>query len=232
METHVTQRNGRRDGTRGASPGSLPDTIAEKLRTMIVRGTISPGAHLGQNELTAQFGMSKVPIREALKLLATEGLLRHDRNRGYFVAGLDADEAIQLYKLRRWLEAELLATARWPEQEKIDDFRRRFDQLERDRDTENRGEWAKELASLRYDIFDLSPNKLLLKEAQRLWSLTDRYRALFPRERSSSPERGLVEALARCDRDELLRVYGQDRNRVEELLRQAFEDNPALISGR
>jgi DNA-binding GntR family transcriptional regulator len=212
-----------RIGASSAAQDALPDVTADKLRAMIVRGTIAPGTHLGQSELTRRFGMSKVPIREALKLLATEGLLRHDRNRGFFVAELDVDEAVQLYKLRRWLEAELLRTTRWPNRAEIAAFRKRFRRLEEERSREHRANWATDLADLRYDIFDLSPQKLLLREARRLWSLTDRYRALFPRERSS-PELALVEALAERDRDELLRVYHHERDRVEELLRQSFED--------
>ena len=95
------------------SDESLPNFVADELRSLIVRGTILPGEHLGQTQLAKRFGRSKVPIREALKLLSTEGFLRHDRNRGYFVAPLEYAEAVQLYKLRRWLEIELLETAEW-----------------------------------------------------------------------------------------------------------------------
>ena len=107
---------------------SLPNVVANELRSLIVRGTLLPGEHLGQTQLAERFGRSKVPIREALKLLATEGFLRHDRNRGYFVAPLEIDEARQLYKLRRWLEAQLLETAEWPDAATIADLREQLAQ--------------------------------------------------------------------------------------------------------
>ena len=202
---------------------ALPDKIAQSLKTLIVRGTISPGEHLGQTELATRFGMSKVPIREALKLLAAEGLLRHDRNRGYFVSQLKLDEAMQLYKLRRWLESELLSTARWPSEAEVRNFQKRFDQLDELERQKKRSAWTEVLGRLRYDILDLSPQKLLLREATRLWTLTDRYRALLPREIGASFERNLIDAMAVRDRNALLAAYHKDRDRVEVALQQAFE---------
>jgi DNA-binding GntR family transcriptional regulator len=210
-----------------AVSAALPDKIAESLKILIVRGSISPGEHLGQTELAARFGMSKVPIREALKLLAAEGLLRHDRNRGYFVAHLRLEEAMQFYKLRRWLESELLATARWPTETEIRDFQKRFDQLDELERLKKRAAWTDLLGKLRYDILDLSPQKLLLREATRLWTLTDRYRALLPREVGASFERFLIDAMAMRDRNALLAAYHKDRDRIETTLQQAFEGQEA-----
>ena len=203
---------------------SLPNIVADELRTLIVRGTLLPGEHLGQTQLAERFGRSKVPVREALKLLATEGFLRHDRNRGYFVSPLEIDEARQLYKLRRWIEAELLETAEWPTREKIADLRAQFDALERVDQTRDYHLWMEALAQLRYSLFDLSPNKVLLREAIRLWTLTDRYRALLPRAEGKSPERRLIDALEKKDRAALLADFSAARAEVENALEHAIAD--------
>lgn len=203
--------------------GALPNTVSQELRSMIVRGTLLPGEHLGQTQLAERFGRSKVPIREALKHLATEGFLQHDRNRGYFVSPLDYREAAQLYKLRRWIEAELLGSARWPEKAELAEFRRQFDELgkiDQDKDFER---WSRALENLRYAIFDLSPYKLLRHEAVRLWRLTDRYRYTLPRQQQDSPERALIDALERRDRDALLATYHAIRDRVEGLLAERLD---------
>ncbi|WEK46483.1 MAG: GntR family transcriptional regulator [Candidatus Andeanibacterium colombiense] len=203
---------------------SLPNLVADELRTLIVRGTLLPGEHLGQTQLAERFGRSKVPVREALKLLATEGFLRHDRNRGYFVSPLEIDEARQLYKLRRWIEAELLETAEWPSKEKIADLRAQFDRLgtiDQGRDYQL---WMELLAQLRYSLFDLSPNKVLLREAIRLWTLTDRYRALLPKAAGQSPERRLIDALEKQDRKALLADFAAARAEVETALEHAIAD--------
>lgn len=207
-----------------AGNGSLPNVVAEELRGLIVRGTLLPGEHLGQTQLAERFGRSKVPIREALKLLATEGLLQHDHNRGYFVTRLDLDEARQLYKLRRWLEMELLQTAEWPTKQQIKQFNTRFDALDKMDQRADFPAWTRELEQLRHAIFDLSPQKVLLREATRLWTLTDRYRALLPREKGESPERGMLQALEAQDRERLLADYLAARAKIEGALEQALQD--------
>lgn len=207
-----------------ASERSSPNSTADTLRSLIIRGALSPGEHLGQADLAERFGMSKVPIREALKQLAAEGLLNHDHNRGYFVARLSLAEAKQLYRLRRWLEAELLAGARWPTPEETAAFRRGFEELDRLNEEGDRLAWATALEQLRRTVFDLSPEKVLLREASRLWSLTDRYRAILPRDTSGSAERSLVDALERRDRSALLAAYHADRDRIEGLLESVLID--------
>ncbi|MDB5662443.1 MAG: hypothetical protein JWM38_844 [Sphingomonas bacterium] len=206
---------------------SLPTVVADELRRLIVRGTLLPGEHLGQTQLAKQFGRSKVPIREALKLLATEGFLRHDRNRGYFVPALDYSEALQLYGLRRWLEVKLLETAEWPSAEWVKGMRPRFDALDQLNQHRDFAQWSEMLGQLRLEIFSLSPQKVLLHEARRLWTLTDRYRSMFPRSTEASPERKLVDALEARDRDRLISEYLAARQRVESALEQAFNVDAA-----
>ncbi len=209
------------DRTDGAAN---PGTIVDVLRALIIRGTLAPGEHLGQAELATRFDISKVPIREALKQLAAESLLRHDLNRGYFVAPLSLDEARQLYRLRRWIESELLSGARWPDSNEIAAFRRGFEQLDELARQGNHVAWADKLKEVRGSIFELSPDKILLREAFRLWSLTDRYRALLPRTSVDSAERALVDAMERRDRSDLLASYHSARDVVEAALADVLED--------
>ncbi|AJP72553.1 GntR family transcriptional regulator [Sphingomonas hengshuiensis] len=206
-----------------ANDSALPNQVADNLRAMIVRGSLLPGEHLGQTQLAERFGRSKVPIREALKLLATEGFLRHDRNRGYFVSPLEIEEARQLYKLRSWLESELLQTAEWPDDTQLAAFRAQFDAVDAIDQGKEFQRWASSLEQLRYALFDLSPEKLLLREAMRLWRLTDRYRALMPRTMAESPERKLIDALAARDRKALLSGYLAGRAEIESALEKVFE---------
>lgn len=207
-----------------ATNASLPNIVADELRALIVRGTLLPGEHLGQTQLADRFGRSKVPVREALKLLATEGFLRHDRNRGYFVAPLEVDEARQLYRLRRWIESQLLETVEWPDKAKLVDLEAQFDRLGKIDQAKNYQAWSEALANLRYSLFDLSPHKALLREATRLWMLTDRYRALMPREEGESQERRLITALEKRDRTALLKEFHEARAAVETALENAISD--------
>jgi GntR family transcriptional regulator of gluconate operon len=82
---------------------TLGNKITQLLRTQIVRGEISAGAHLAEPLLATKFDVSRAPIREALLQLETEGLVTTVKNKVY-VVGL-SDEAIEeLYSLRFTLE--------------------------------------------------------------------------------------------------------------------------------
>jgi len=211
------------DATSHGRPNvSPPNSVVDELRAMIVRGNLLPGEHLGQTQLAERFRLSKVPIREALKLLATEGFLRHDHNRGFFVPPLSIEDALQLYKLRRWVEHDLLATAQWPDAAQLADLRARFDRLDAINQIQDFPTWAQALEELRYTLFDLSPQKLLLREAPRLWRLTDRYRALLPRSTMESPERALIDAMEERDREKLLSGYLATRTAIEAMLEEAL----------
>jgi DNA-binding GntR family transcriptional regulator len=76
----------------------------EALRTAILNGTLSSGARLIQNDLAVELGVSTTPVREALRDLATEGLVVFDPNRGALVRRLDVAEVEEVYELRMALE--------------------------------------------------------------------------------------------------------------------------------
>ena len=82
------------------------------LRRMIVRGELSPGANIGEAGLCLALGISRTPLREALKLLAAEGLIDLTTHRGAFVAPLKLDEVTNTVEVVARLEqlgAELAA---------------------------------------------------------------------------------------------------------------------------
>lgn len=85
--------------------------LAERLRLEIGEGVWAPGTALRQEELAARFGASRIPVREALQLLAAEGLLEIAPNRGAFVARLDRDQVEEIFDLRILLETDLLGRA-------------------------------------------------------------------------------------------------------------------------
>ena len=209
--------------TRKVRNTSIPAKIADSIRDLISRGTLAADVHLGQMQLAERFGVSRVPVREALKLLASEGLILHDLNRGFFVASLSSDEARQLYRMRHLVEAELLSSIQWPAKETLADLRARVQELEKLTDDGKRAEWAARHRDFHRAVFNLSPHKILVREVLRLWTLTDRYRSLLPAQSkepggSHSGERALVDALAKRDRKKLLEVFDEDRTRVEGML--------------
>jgi DNA-binding GntR family transcriptional regulator len=209
---------------------AVPSIIVAKLRTLIACGHFAPGMRLGQTELAEQFSASRVPVREALKLLSAEGLVEHDPNRGFFIARFSTDEALQYFRLRDMVEDELLPTIRWPEPDELEELRVRAARLEDLLNEGNRNQWWSEHQAFHHLIFDLSPAKVFVREAMRYWSLTDRYRALVPLPRRDSAERrivakaDLVDALAQRRMGDLLEVRAKRRKAFEDAVVEVLRD--------
>jgi DNA-binding GntR family transcriptional regulator len=84
---------------------SLHDELAGLIRGMIVGGELSPGQRIPEQELCARFGVSRTPLREALKVLSVEGLVRLLPNRGAVVVRITRKEADDLISVLGILEA-------------------------------------------------------------------------------------------------------------------------------
>jgi DNA-binding GntR family transcriptional regulator len=83
---------------------SVVDLAYERIRSMVIEGEIPPGARLGQVELADQLGISRTPVREALRRLTGEGLVEFLPNRGFRAAGLGLDEVLRRLEVRLLLE--------------------------------------------------------------------------------------------------------------------------------
>jgi DNA-binding GntR family transcriptional regulator len=96
-------------------PGGIGDreplgqTIAARLREAILDGQLPPGTPIRQEALAQQFGTSRIPVREALRQLESEGMLTLVPHSGARVARLDLEEHIELYRIREALEPMAIA---------------------------------------------------------------------------------------------------------------------------
>lgn len=93
------------------SPRSTSDLIADRLRLDIAAGRYTDGEPLRQDELASRFGVSKIPVREALQQLKSEGLVASHRNRGSMVVGASSEEVAEVYAMRQALELLALRAA-------------------------------------------------------------------------------------------------------------------------
>jgi DNA-binding GntR family transcriptional regulator len=90
---------------------SLADTIADLIAKAIATRHILPGARIVETSLAERLGVSRVPIREALKVLHAQGILTGGGHRGYHVATFDPEVTQQILEVRLMLESFLLRDA-------------------------------------------------------------------------------------------------------------------------
>jgi DNA-binding GntR family transcriptional regulator len=90
---------------------STADALAASLRKMIAGGELADGARLVERELADRFAVSRIPLREALQKLESEGLIEVNKNRGAVVRTLTPHDVEEIYKLRILLEGDAIYQA-------------------------------------------------------------------------------------------------------------------------
>lgn len=160
------------------------------LRHDIVTGSLAPGAQVVQETLAEHYGVSRVPVREALKILEGEGLVNYYPHRGYFVATLSTDDLLEVYRLREILETEAIEHAVTALTDEDCDA---LAELLVAVDSALRGE---DLAAItaanrrfHFALFDSSGMPRLVRLLRQLWDATDVYRSVYF---AASPNRDRV----------------------------------------
>jgi len=96
--------------SRTLSPRALYQDVAERLRQQIFARLLEPGSWIDEMKLAAEFGISRTPLREALKVLAAEGLVTMKVRRGAYVTEMSREDVAQIYHLLALLESDAAAT--------------------------------------------------------------------------------------------------------------------------
>jgi DNA-binding GntR family transcriptional regulator len=107
MAAELHAKQGAKQAAAGplAVRGRLTDEAAALLRTLIIEGELPPGSRIGEQALCERLGISRTPLREALKILASEGLVLLSPNRGAAVARLTIEEIEEIMELLQALES-------------------------------------------------------------------------------------------------------------------------------
>lgn len=151
--------------------------IAIALRKAILAGDYSPGDRLFQDVVAEQFGTSRIPVREAFRILEAEGLTEVLPNRGARVPSLDLYEVNTYYRMRERLEPLTLAESL----EHLTDAH--VDRMESVQEQIERGTDVAEFLSLDRDFHMTSyagcRSEQLLSTTVRLWNATQHYRRAF-----------------------------------------------------
>lgn len=193
------------------------EVALSRLREMFLVGHLVPGEQIRQQEVADRLGVSRVPLREALNVLAKQGPLVHRPNQGYFVAKRLPIEQAQIRRMLELLENELMATIEFPDTDKM---QRIQDLQDRMRVVATSDDWTPMLKlnkEFHFEIFGLSPYKLILEQVERLWGIADPYvfvKLSTPeaRTRTLAEHDGLIAALRAENRSACIKVLDQHRS--------------------
>lgn len=209
-----------RSGRALVKDGASAERILLELRKQILRGELLPGEQIRQEEIAAQLRISRVPVREALSVLASEGLLTHRRHQGYFVTKRSSEDLAQIGLMLTLLEGELTRTIEWPTDSFIAELRSLNQRMAELVDDEA---WV-DMVAINHEfhlrIFGLSPLQLVLDEVKRLWMLADAFIAIDyatpdRRRRTVAQHERIIKALAAHHRDRLTKSISDHRQSTD-----------------
>lgn len=160
---------------------NIHEAVVDGIRDMILNGQFKPGDWLRQDQLAEEFGVSTMPVREALRQLQAEGLVVLHRRRGAAVAALSVSECEEIYRIREALEA---LAVRWAAEnlehipiERLESLLEEIEAAEaRSDDVDRRLHLVREFF---FTIFQASEREHLLRMLSSLWDLCHQYRRYF-----------------------------------------------------
>ncbi len=109
---------------------SVADQVAALLRQRILEGEFRPGTQLQELPLASSLGVSRNTMREAIRILSIEGLLRRSLHRGAAVSQLSLHDVQEIYQLRRMLELPAVLAARHADPALLHEFRSAVERYE------------------------------------------------------------------------------------------------------
>jgi DNA-binding GntR family transcriptional regulator len=202
---------------RSLSPRALYQEVAERLRQQIFARQLEPGSWIDEQKLAAEYGISRTPLREALKVLAVEGLVTMKVRRGAYVTEMSTDDVAQVYHLLGLLEADAAGeVARQASEAQIAELRQLHERLEKQARSRDAFFATNEAFHMR--LLEFAGNRWrtqIVNDLRKVMKL-NRHHSLFKQGR-------LASSLAE-HRELMTAIEGRDARAATRLMRSHFEN--------
>ncbi len=151
--------------------------VTDAIRQMIAAGEILPGRPGSTSgQLSFKLGVSRSPLREALRTLEAEGLMVHEPGRGYLVSRLNGEELRQVYLVRRLLGPAVLRSLPHAEHNEIADLEAANEAVAA---ADSMGAILSANRRFHFSIFALSPLDVVVGQIKRVWRLSEPYQGAY-----------------------------------------------------
>lgn len=211
-------------------PPTAQEAVLAEVRRRILVGDLPSGAALRQQDLAADLGVSRVPLREALRMLESEGLVEYSAHRGYRVVALSLADLEEIYRLRSLIEDDLAqrATGAASPQE-VAEVRAAHRDLAALEGSARPDPAALAAANRRFHWAILRPGPQADRVLRGLWDASEAYRARWFAEhgnirRGADEHARLLDAVIARDADGVVRLLDAHRAGAIEALRHRLDD--------
>lgn len=161
-------------------PPTAQEAVLAELRRAILEGDLRPGAQMLQDNIAERLGVSRVPVREALKILEGEGQVAYSPHRGYFVAELSYDELGEIYRIRELLEAEAVSVGmKHVTEEDLERMRVAIGDMETAADAGDIVALTAANRRFHFGLIEPCQRPRLIRLIRQLWDSTDPYRSVY-----------------------------------------------------
>jgi len=210
-------------------PPTAQQAVLAELRRAILEGDLEPGSQLIQETVAEKLGVSRVPVREAMRILQGEGQISYTPHRGYFVTELSLDELEEIRRIRELLEEEAVVKA-MPNlrDEDVAVMAEAYQEMEL---TGADGDIAAmNAAHTRFHFALLSASGMtrLIRILRQLWDAADPYRAVYHGEEASrraaqKQHAALLRAAKHRDTERAIKILHDHRQQTIDRLRGALD---------
>ena len=223
--------------SRSRRPQTAQEFALAELRRAIGTGELPAGRPIRQDTIAQQLGISRVPLREALKILEGEGQVTYRPHRGYVVTDLSLDDLLEVYRIRELLENEAArqAVLRISDQD-IDRILAAQKEFEAAHETGAAAELTAANRTFHFALLEAAGMPRLVRLVRVLWDATDAYRSVYyndeaNRRRAIREHRAVIKALKSRDGEQLVDMLNIHRDAAVVALRRVI-GHPAAARQR
>lgn len=209
-------------------PPTAQAAVLSQIRKYILEGAWKPGEFINQGNVATRLGVSRVPVREALRTLEADGLVKYEAHRGYTVTSSDLDDLKEIYRIRQLLEREAISDAIPRLNEDIlAEMREAMLDLE-SANPDDIGAMTEANRRFHFSLFEAAGRPRLNHLIRVLWDSSEMYRARCYQDKRAldivmEEHRQLYEACLLRDGDQIIELSDSHRDHSIEMLEGFLE---------
>lgn len=202
----------------------LKEVVYESLRKTLIEGKVPVGERFIEKEYSDRLNISRTPVRESLKLLEVEGLVKYIPRTGVVVNRITRDDVIEIYKIRNSLELLVVTEAmKYVTEDDIKNISNLLNETEKANSEGNIDEVIKLFSKFNSELYELSNMKMLPNMISNLNSYLHKFRTISI-EDNNRREKAIIE-----HRHILNAILSKDRDLAEMIIKKHLYDSLDVV---